>query len=95
LREILHLSLSRLLKRNESAREHEKREVVAGLAFPTDQKSSVAIVPAVGSLDDPATWLAPNAAKEWRFTTAADVRDDASGARFGFGLAVVVTFVET
>ena len=95
LHAILPQSLSCLLKCNQSAGEHEKREVVTGFAFPADQKGTVTIVPAVGSFDDPATRFAPNAAKERGLTAAADVRDNASGARFGFGLAVVVAFVET
>src|SRR6266850_5940509 len=83
-----------LLKRDETGGEMNHREIVLGLAFPTHQQSTEAIVPAVGAFDDPASRLAPHAPEQRRLSASADVRDDAPLANGRFGIEVIVALVQ-
>ena len=73
----------------------DEREVVGGLAFVTNEQSAKAVVPAIGSFDDPAAGLSANAAHERRLSAASNVRDHATIADLALGVRVVVAFVET
>jgi hypothetical protein len=83
-----------LLKGNESGGEEYESEVIAGLSFPSDEKSPEAIVPAVGSFDDPPAGLAVDAPEQRRFAPSSNMRDDMAVARFVLRIAVVVALVE-
>src|ERR1700690_2622452 len=72
----------------------DEREVVGGLAFVTNEQSAKAVVPAIGSFDDPAAGLSANAAHERRLSAASNVRDHATIADLALGVRVVVAFVE-
>jgi hypothetical protein len=56
----------------------DEREVVGSLAFVTNEQRAKAVVPAIGSFDDPATGSPANATHERRFTAASNVRDHAT-----------------
>jgi hypothetical protein len=64
------------------------------LSLPTDTQRAEVIVPAVGSLDDPAARPSSDAAHERLLTSSTNVRDDSSLSRFRLGISVVVPFVE-
>lgn len=71
-----------------------EREVVGSLALVTNEQTAEAVVPAVGSFDDPAARLSANAAHEWRFSPASNVRDHATIADLALGVRVVEALVE-
>lgn len=83
-----------LLKCDEAGDELKHREVVRRGAFPANQDAAESVVPTVGSLDDPATWLAAHATDQGLLTATANVRDDASAANGSFAVGVVVTLVQ-
>jgi len=72
----------------------DEREVVGGLPLVTNEQSAKAVVPAVGSFDDPAAGLSANTAHERRFSAASNVRDHATIANLALCVRVVVAFVE-
>jgi len=72
----------------------KEREVVGGFALVTDEQCPKAIVPAVGSLDDPAARLSTHAADERLLASPSDVRDDASITDLAFGVRVVEALVQ-
>src|SRR6266436_2662155 len=65
-----------LLIRDESTGELEHREVVGREALPAHEQPPKAVVPTVGSFDDPASWRPPHAAQEGGLAASSDVRDD-------------------
>jgi hypothetical protein len=85
----------RLLKRDEAAGEVDEGEVVGGLSLVTNEQRAVAIVPAVGALDDPAARLAASAADQRRFAPSSYVRSHSAIANLLLGVGVVVALVET
>ena len=72
----------------------DEREVVGGLAFVTNEQRAKAVVPAIGSFDDPATRSSANAAHERRFSAASNMRDHATIADLAIGVREVVALVE-
>ena len=70
------------------------REIVGGDAFPANQNAAESVVPAVGSLDDPSTWLAAHAANHGLLAATSNVRDDTSAANGLFAVGVVVALVQ-
>ena len=72
----------------------DEREVVGGFALVTNEQRAKAVVPAIGSFDDPATGLSTNGTHERRFSAASNVRDYATIADLALGVRVVVAFVE-
>ena len=72
----------------------DEREVVGGFALVTNEQRAKAVVPAIGSFDDPATGLSTNGTHERRFSAASNVRDHAAIADLALGVRVVVAFVE-
>jgi len=68
--------------------------IVERLPLPTDTQRAEVVVPAVGSLDDPAARSPSDAADERLFTPPTNVRGDSSLSRFALGIGVVVSFVE-
>lgn len=83
-----------LLERDEAAGELHHGEVVRRDAFPTDQDTAIAIVPAVGALDDPTPRFAAHASDQWLLAATTNVRDDASTSDSSFAVGVVVAFVQ-
>lgn len=71
-----------------------QREVVGGLALVTNEQTSVAVVPAVGSFDHPSAGLAADAAHQRRFSSTSNVRDHATISDLALGVRVVEAFVE-
>ena len=67
---------------------------MARLALPAHEKPAIAVVPAVGALDDPTARLASHASDQRRFEAAANVRDHAPCAGFGLRFPEVVSLVE-
>ena len=63
-------------------------------ALPSDEETSEAVVPGVGSLDDPASRLALHDPDERLLTASADVRTDAAQADRWSDVRVVVALVE-
>jgi len=72
----------------------QKRAVVRGLTFPANAKSPVIVVPAVRALNDPTAWSAARAAYEWRFSSSANVWDDATVANRLLAVNVVIPLVQ-
>jgi hypothetical protein len=68
--------------------------VVRSNSLPSDEKAPELIVPAVGSLNDPAPWLSTYTPQHRLFTTTANVRDDSAGANLSLGVWVVIPLVE-
>lgn len=62
--------------------------------LPADEQTAEPVVPGVRSLDDPAPWLALDAAEQRLLATAPDVRCDPTRANGRLGVFVVVPFVE-
>ena len=83
-----------LLIRDESTGELEHREVVGRDALPAHEQPPEAVVPAVGSLDDPAPWCPPHAAQEGWLASSSDVRDDPPTPNDGFRVGKVVALVQ-
>jgi len=71
-----------------------EREVVGGLALVTNEQTSVAVLPAVGSFDHPSAGLAANATHERGFSSTSNVRDHATISDLALGVRVVEAFVE-
>lgn len=72
----------------------DEREVVGAFPFVTDEQGSEAIVPTVGSLNDPASRFAANAPEERLLTAAPDVRDDVPGVDLPLGVRIVEALVQ-
>ena len=83
-----------LLIRDKSTGELEHREVVGREALPAHEQPPKAVVPTVGSFDDPASWRPPHAAQEGWLAASSDVRDDPPTAHDGFHVGKVVAFVQ-
>src|SRR5437773_11464346 len=83
-----------LLIRDESTGELEHREVVGREALPAHEQPPKAVVPTVGSFDDPASWRPPQAAQEGGLASSSDVRDDPPTADDGFHVGKVVALVQ-
>ena len=69
-------------------------QVVARLPLVADEQAAVAIVPAVGALDDPSSWFAASAAHQGLFTTPTDVRRHVAIPDLLLGVGVVVPLVQ-
>lgn len=72
----------------------EKAQVVCTFALPANEQSAKTVVPAIGALDDPTTRLTLEAADQFAFTSATNVRMDASVADGLLRVPVVVALVE-
>lgn len=83
-----------LLKRDEAGCKLNHREVVRRDAFPANQDAAESVVPTVGSLDDPSTWLPPYASDHRLLSAPANVRDDASASNGLLAVGVVVSPVQ-
>jgi len=71
-----------------------EREVIGGLALIADEESPEAVVPAVGSLDDPPARFPANAADERLLAATSNVRNDASISNLAFRVRVVEALVQ-
>jgi hypothetical protein len=69
------------LKDDDGASQLNEGAVVLGLAFPADAEGAKVLMPTVGALDDPASWLAANVPDEWRLTSPPNVRLQAAPDR--------------
>ena len=71
----------------------DERHVVRCLRVPADAQRAEVVVPAVRALDHPAT-RAPAPARAWPLAASSKMWLDAAHANRGFGIVVVVAFVE-
>ena len=62
--------------------------------LPSHEQAAKAVVPGVGALHDPATWLAAHFADEGRLAAASDMRSDPAQSKSGRDVRVVVALVE-
>lgn len=72
----------------------DEGEVVLPVSFPANAECAEVVMPAVRSLDDPATGSATYAADERRLAATPDMRPDAAPANFALRVGVVVALVE-
>jgi hypothetical protein len=80
--------------RDQCAGEVHKCEMILGDRLPTDSQGSKVVVPAVGSLDDPATWSSA-LARARLLATASEVGFDLAQPDLLLRIAVVVSLIET
>lgn len=69
-------------------------EVVVGASLPADEKAAELVVPGVGSFNDPATRLSPDASDHPPFAATTNVRSDAAPSNLALAVGVVVALVE-
>ena len=67
---------------------------MGAVPFPSHEQTAEAVVPGVGALHDPATWLAADFADERWLAASSDVRSDPTQAKGGRDVRVVVALVE-
>jgi hypothetical protein len=68
---------------------------MSSATFPTDKQAAEAVVPGVGSLDDPPSRFAAHAPDKRLLSAATDVRTDTAKPNCGGDVRVVVALVET
>lgn len=73
----------------------KQSKVVSSTAFPPHEQATEAVVPRVGSFDDPPSRLAADAPDERLLATATDVRADTAKPNRRRDVRVVVALVET
>ena len=83
-----------LLPGDETAGQMHEGEMIGGLPFPTNEEPSEAIMPAVRTLDHPASGLALDSANERRLAATTDVGDDTPLAYRPVDVSIVITFVQ-
>ena len=86
--------MSGLLKGDDARSQIDERLVVVGLSLPPDEECSKAVVPGVGSFDDPATSAVATLAAAVLFPAAPDMGGDAPGAEHHSDVRVVVALVQ-
>lgn len=80
--------------RDQGAGEVHEGEMILGENLPADSQRSKVVVPAVGSLDDPATWSSA-LARARLLATASEMGLDLAQSDLLLRIAVVVSLVET